>query len=138
MKYLNKIEYVRKATYPGYYEAGIRYRNKVLRGVITDMPLIDAWKDHSIDKGSRKAATLARRIYTLVREQNPQRPREKFRVRNIYGIQGESIHRTASAACKAARKREGDGWIVEDNYGCRVTVCADGSIFYDVPYRELA
>ena len=41
----------------------------------------------------------------------------KYTVSNVYGISGESNHRTPEAACKAARKREGAGWIVidEDN-----------------------
>ena len=41
----------------------------------------------------------------------------KYTVTNTYGIKGESTHRTAEAACKAAKKREGDGWVVEDEEG---------------------
>ena len=41
----------------------------------------------------------------------------KYTVSNVYGISGESNHRTPEAACKAARKREGDGWIVTDDGG---------------------
>lgn len=42
---------------------------------------------------------------------------EKYTVTNVYGISGESNHRTPEAALKAASKREGDGWIVEDQDG---------------------
>jgi len=41
----------------------------------------------------------------------------KYTVINIYGISGESNHRTPEAAIKAAHKREGDGWIVIDQDG---------------------
>lgn len=41
----------------------------------------------------------------------------KYTVTNIYGISGESNHRTPEAACKAAKKREGEGWIVVDSNG---------------------
>ena len=41
----------------------------------------------------------------------------KYTVQNVYGISGESSHRTAVAAIKAARKREGVGWIVVDQDG---------------------
>jgi hypothetical protein len=41
----------------------------------------------------------------------------KFTVTNVYGISGESCHRTPEAALAAAAKREGDGWIVEDEDG---------------------
>jgi len=43
----------------------------------------------------------------------------KYTVENVYGISGESTHRTAEAAIKAARKREGEGWIVVDEEGNR-------------------
>ena len=41
----------------------------------------------------------------------------KYTVQNVYGISGESNHRTPEAAIMAARKREGDGWIVVDDAG---------------------
>ena len=41
----------------------------------------------------------------------------KYTVSNVYGISGESNHRTPEAAIKAASKREGDGWIVTDQDG---------------------
>jgi len=41
----------------------------------------------------------------------------KYTVTNVYGISGESSHRTPESAIKAARKREGDGWIVVDDAG---------------------
>lgn len=41
----------------------------------------------------------------------------KFTVSNVYGIRGETNHRTPEAALKAAKKREGDGWIVTDEAG---------------------
>jgi hypothetical protein len=46
----------------------------------------------------------------------------KYTVSNVYGITGESSHRTPEAACKAARKREGEGWIVTDSNGDRWTM----------------
>ena len=42
---------------------------------------------------------------------------EKYTVTNVYGISGESNHRTPEAALKAASKREGEGWIVVDQDG---------------------
>lgn len=47
------------------------------------------------------------------------KPAERYTVTNIYGISGESNHRTPEAALKAAGKREGDGWIVVDQDGNR-------------------
>jgi hypothetical protein len=41
----------------------------------------------------------------------------KYTVKNIYGIKGESTHRTPLAAIKAAAKREGDGWLAVDEDG---------------------
>jgi len=41
----------------------------------------------------------------------------KYTVTNVYGISGESNHRTPEAALKAASKREGEGWIVVDQDG---------------------
>lgn len=41
----------------------------------------------------------------------------KYTVTNVYGIRGETHHRTPEAALKAASKREGDGWIVVDQDG---------------------
>lgn len=38
-------------------------------------------------------------------------------VKNWYGIRGETNHRTPAAALRAAKKREGDGWIVIDEAG---------------------
>ena len=37
---------------------------------------------------------------------------EKYTVKNVYGISGETNHRTVTAALKAAKKREGEGWTV--------------------------
>jgi len=45
-----------------------------------------------------------------------------YTVSNFYGVSGTSNHRTAEAACKAARKREGDGWIVKDQDGDQWTM----------------
>lgn len=42
-----------------------------------------------------------------------------YTVSNLYGIAGESTHRTPEAACRAAKRREGDGWIVTDQDGAR-------------------
>ena len=47
---------------------------------------------------------------------------ERYTVYNIYGISGESNHRTPESACRAAAKREGEGWIVEDQGGKRWTM----------------
>lgn len=41
----------------------------------------------------------------------------KYTVENYYGIKGTSTHRTLEAALKAAKKREGDGWMVYDQSG---------------------
>jgi hypothetical protein len=41
----------------------------------------------------------------------------KWTVTNTYGIHGETTHRTPEAAIRAAAKREGEGWIVEDEDG---------------------
>ena len=41
----------------------------------------------------------------------------KYTVTNVYGIRGESNHRTPEAACRAAAKREGEGWVVVDAAG---------------------
>ena len=49
-------------------------------------------------------------------------------VKNVYGIQGESKHRTPEAACLAARKREGEGWVVEDSKGSRYTMYMDRAV----------
>jgi len=43
----------------------------------------------------------------------------KYTVTNVYGITGETTHRTPEAALKAADNREGDGWIVRDSDGNR-------------------
>ena len=41
----------------------------------------------------------------------------KFKVTNVYGIEGETNHRTPEAALRAAAKREGLGWVVLDDEG---------------------
>lgn len=41
----------------------------------------------------------------------------KYYVKNTYGIEGTSTHRTPETALKACDKREGEGWIVEDENG---------------------
>lgn len=53
----------------------------------------------------------------------------KYIVRNIYGIQGESIHRKPETAVKAAKKREGRGWIVEDKNGIRWWIDTQGNLY---------
>lgn len=40
-----------------------------------------------------------------------------YTVKNVYSIAGESRHLTPDAALKAAKKREGIGWIVTDQDG---------------------
>ena len=52
----------------------------------------------------------------------------KYIVRNVYGIKGASTHRTPEAAIKAARKREGTGWVVEDTRGQRWTDCGGHAV----------
>ena len=42
---------------------------------------------------------------------------KKYTAKNIYGINGESTHKTPETALKAASKREGDGWVVVDDDG---------------------
>ena len=51
----------------------------------------------------------------------------KYRVKNVYGIAGESAHRTPEAALKAADRREGIGWQVTDE---------DGNIWGEGPYGQ--
>lgn len=41
----------------------------------------------------------------------------KYHVKNVYGIAGTSTHKTAKLACKAAKRRKGEGWIVLDDLG---------------------
>ena len=53
----------------------------------------------------------------------------KYKVVNVYGIAGESLHRTARGAINAARKREGEGWVVEDDKEARYTMDQDGRIY---------
>ena len=53
----------------------------------------------------------------------------KYTVQNVYGIAGESVHRMATAACKEAAKREGCGWVVEDEDGNRWDMDAAGVAF---------
>ena len=55
----------------------------------------------------------------------------KYKVVNVYGIAGESLHRTARGAIKEKRKREGEGWVVEDDKGTRYTMDQDGRIHSD-------
>ena len=43
-----------------------------------------------------------------------------YTVTNIYGINGESNHKTATAALRARDKREGDGWIVTSSDGSQI------------------
>jgi hypothetical protein len=51
-----------------------------------------------------------------------------YRVVNIYGISGTSSHRTPKSACKAARRREGDGWVVVDSQGNQWTMFGDRAV----------
>jgi hypothetical protein len=55
----------------------------------------------------------------------------KYKVTNVYGIRGDSLHRTARGAIKEKRKREGDGWVVEDDKGARYTMDQGGRIYSD-------
>lgn len=45
--------------------------------------------------------------------------KRQYRVTNVYGIRGESTHRSPEAAIREARRREGEGWVVLDNDGNR-------------------
>ena len=45
---------------------------------------------------------------------------QTYTVRNVYGINGNTTHRSLRAAAVESRKREGDGWIVTDNAGNQV------------------
>jgi len=51
----------------------------------------------------------------------------KYMVKNTYSIQGESSHRTPEAALKAASKREGGGWTVQDSDNNRWDFDFDGN-----------
>jgi hypothetical protein len=59
----------------------------------------------------------------------------KYTVKNIYGIQGESTHQKATAAVKAAKKREGTGWVVEDETGLRWWIDGAGNLYNVAPER---
>ena len=52
----------------------------------------------------------------------------RWTVRNVYGIAGTSTHRTPEAAIRAARRREGCGWIVEGHDGRRWTDCGGHAV----------
>ena len=41
----------------------------------------------------------------------------KYTVKNVYWIYGCTYHRSPEAALRAARAREGSGWIVVDQEG---------------------
>ena len=43
--------------------------------------------------------------------------KKTYTVKNIYGINGETHHRSALSALRAKARREGLGWIVADNDG---------------------
>jgi len=60
-----------------------------------------------------------------------QNPRHTYTARNVYGIVGESKHRTPEAACRAASKRKGEGWIVEDESGKRWTMNGQEAVCID-------
>ena len=49
--------------------------------------------------------------------------KEVYTVKNVYGINGESKHRTPEAALKACDKREGSGWQVIDSDGNQWVDC---------------
>lgn len=55
----------------------------------------------------------------------------KYKVVNKYGLSGETTHRTAKAAIKAAKAREGDGWHVIDDNGAWHWMDVDGRIYTD-------
>ena len=55
----------------------------------------------------------------------------KYKVKNNYGICGESTHKSAETALNAASKREGDGWIVEDENGNRWDWNGDKAVLTD-------
>lgn len=112
MKAIEKIHSVCMGSYPGHYDAAIYYRGKILHGTITDMRLIDAWKEK--DTGPRKTATLAKRIYDIVRGQYT------YYVRNVYGIAGAVSHSSFKSALKDRHSREGEGWVIEDGEGRRI------------------
>jgi sugar lactone lactonase YvrE len=48
---------------------------------------------------------------------NKSKTSNKWTVTNVYGIAGETTHRTPEAALKECYKREGSGWIVVDADG---------------------
>ena len=53
---------------------------------------------------------------------------KKYSVVNVYGISGKSNHKTPEAALKAARKREGEGWIVVDESGNQWENCGGKAV----------
>ena len=50
----------------------------------------------------------------------------KYYAKNKYYINGTTSHRTPEAACKAANRREGDGWIVLDEEGNQWSLDPEG------------
>jgi len=52
----------------------------------------------------------------------------KYTVKNVYEISGETTHRTPEAALKAAKKREGEGWVVVDENGDQWTMHGDRAV----------
>ncbi|MCH8247064.1 MAG: hypothetical protein IH951_11730 [Bacteroidetes bacterium] len=52
----------------------------------------------------------------------------KYTVKNVYGIMGESSHRTAEAALREASRREGCVWMVHDDDGNRWTWNGDTAV----------
>jgi hypothetical protein len=53
----------------------------------------------------------------------------KYIVKNIYGITGESKHNKPESAIKAAKKREGEGWIVQDENGLNWWIDNAGNLY---------
>ena len=51
----------------------------------------------------------------------------KYTVTNVYDITGGTTHRTPEAAIRAAKKREGERWTVNDSDGNQWWTDADGN-----------
>ena len=54
--------------------------------------------------------------------------KQRYTVKNVYGIAGESTHHKPERALAERDRREGEGWIVIDNNGDRFDYDFNGNI----------
>ena len=60
----------------------------------------------------------------------------KYTVSNVYGIAGESTHKTPEAALRAASKREGEGWVVYDQNNNRWDFNGDKAVISEHNHNQ--